>query len=127
MRVVRFKTAEHASFDLLGWIQDRMKKRLEEGKNMRVIKQGELFHLYLVDDKDVWPNTAEAKRLYNLLGNNLGVENAVVKDGQTYLFIDDEEFVDMCEKCSFGEMCPGNGLCIETFDVDVTGKRFKPL
>ena len=95
--------------------------------SMRVIKQGELFHLYLVDGKDVWLNTAEAKRLYNLLGNNLGVKNAVVKYGQTYLFIDDEEFVDMCEKCSLGEICPGNGLCIETFDVDVTGKRFKPL
>ena len=127
MRVVRFKTAEHASLDLLGWIQNKMKKRLEEGKNMRVIKQGELFHLYLVDDKDVWMTTDEMKRLYNILGANLGVENAVIKDGKVFVFTDDEEGVDECSRCMLFHECKEGSLCTDCFKENLIGKRFKLL
>jgi len=96
---------------------------------MRVIKQGELFHLYLVDDKDVWMTTDEMKRLYSLLGANLGVENGVIRDGKTYVFAEDEEGVDECLRCALANgACANECLCMECFpDIRHVGKRFKLL
>ena len=90
---------------------------------------GELFHLYLVDDKDVWMTTDEMKRLYNILGANLGVENAVIRDGKTYVFAEDEEGVDECLRCALANVCDSsnNPFCRDCFGDTVIGKRFKPL
>ena len=95
---------------------------------MRIAEQGDLYHLYVMD-KDMWLDREAMKRLYNLLGKNLGVENAVIKDGKVFVFTDDEEGEDECLRCSFANGgCANECICLVCFpDIQQVGKRFKLL